>query len=264
MTAVLCRTLLIDYSVDKEFCYLNRNKRVLVAAPTNKAISVLASRFLRATNGYMGLNVVLIGVEDALFPADENADELRSLRGIFVYSWVEELMTEMETLMLDPNKIPMLEEVEETSTCASFLIQKMTNSIPRLSEKFGSLQLGRSWLHMLKELPQNIASENGGTAKVLDCVRAVNKSLSKLLSSLKVMKATESAVAELLNTANVIFSTLTSSGVSLMKRTRTVHGKNNHFEFRLLCRVANECASNFESNLQNYLLTRLQQPPRLK
>ena len=47
-----------------------------------------------------------------------------------------------------------------------------------------------------------------------------------------------------------------------MKRTRTVHGKNNQFEFRLLliCRVANDCASNFESNLQNYLLTRLQQP----
>ena len=234
MTAVLCRTLLIDYSVDKEFCYLNRNKRVLVAAPTNKAISVLASRFLRATNGYMGLNVVLIGVEDSLFPPDENADELRSLKGIFVYSWVEELMTDMETLMLDPYKIPMLEEIEETSFLASFLVQKLTNSIPQLSQKFGSWQNGRSWLHMLKELPQNIASEDGGTAKVLDSVRAVNKSLSQLLSSLKVMKATESAVAELLNTANVIFSTLTTSGLSLMKRTRGVHGKNNQFQFRLM------------------------------
>jgi len=59
-------------------------------------------------------------------------------------------------------------------------------------------------------------------------------------------------------------SVLTPCMVMQKQRTRAVHGKNNHFEFRLLCRVPNECAFNFRSNLQNHLLTRLQQPPRLK
>jgi len=173
----------------------------------------------------MGLNVVLIGVEDALFPKDEDDDDaLKLLRGIFVYTWVDELMNDLESLMLvDSNKIPILEEIEEVSSCAIFLVKKMKTSIPQLSAQFGSLQLGRAWLHMLTELPQKIANKDGDIAQVFDCMRDVNTSLSKLLSSLKTMKASESAVGELLNTANVIFSTLTSSGVSLMKRTRSIH-----------------------------------------
>ena len=48
MTAVLCRTFLINYSPKKTHCGIDHEKRVLVSAPTNKAISVLPSRFLRA------------------------------------------------------------------------------------------------------------------------------------------------------------------------------------------------------------------------
>jgi hypothetical protein len=240
LTAVLCRTFLIDYSVDTEYCHLNRNKRVLVAAPTNKAVSVLASRFMKATNSHMGLNVVLIGVEDALFPKDEDDDDAsKILRGIFVYTWVEELMKDLESLMLCSTKVPILTEIEEVFNCANFLVTKMKTGIPELSAKFGSLQFGRCWLHMLSELPQKIVNEGGDILKMLDCVRDVNATLCELLSCLNTMKASESAVGELLNTANVIFSTLTTSGVSLMKRTRGIHGK-----CKCVVSGKGECSSN--------------------
>jgi|AntRauTorckE5430_2_1112549.scaffolds.fasta_scaffold00695_6 hypothetical protein len=69
----------------------------------------------------------------------------------------------------------------------------MKTGIHELFAKFGSLQLGRCWLHMLSELPQKIVNEVGDIPKMLDCVRDVN-TLCELLSCLKTMKASESAV----------------------------------------------------------------------
>ena len=228
MVAVLCRTFLRGYSADKEYCTIDLQKRVLVAAPTNKAISVLASRFLRATNGYIGLNVILIGVEDALFPKDElghDADEtLSSLKSVFVYSWVDELIKDFQTLKVSRDGVPSLQDIEEVLHCAKFLVQKMERGIPQLAEKCGSLRLGKSFVNLLVELPSKIIDEEGAITRVLGHVIEVDDTLGRLVSCLVKM---DSAVEELMATANVIFSTLTSSGVSIMKRTRGIHGESN-------------------------------------
>ena len=226
MTAVLCRTFLVNYLPSKATCRIDRNKRILVAAPTNKAISVLCSRFMQATKGYMGLNVILIGVEDALFPKDEDTESLRSMRGIFVYTWVDELLNDFSTLKLSTREIPTLEMIEEVLSCARFLTQKITSSIPQSSEKFGVLKSSKQWLTLLENLPQALINEDGEQEDVLRHVHTVNHSLTEVLVSLKSLNTEGSVVVEeLLATANVIFSTLTSSGVSAMKRTRGIHGE---------------------------------------
>ena len=225
MTAVLCRTFLVDYLPNKATCRIERNKRILVAAPTNKAISVLCLRFMQATKGYMGLNVILIGVEDALFPKDEDTESLRSMRGIFVYTWVDELLNDFSTLKFNVREMPTLEMIEEVLSCASFLTQKIKSSIPQSSEKFGVLKSSKQWLTLLENLPQVLINDDGEQEAILRHVHTVNHSLTEVLVTLKSLNAEGSAVEELLATANVIFSTLTSSGVSAMKRTRGIHGE---------------------------------------
>ena len=235
MTAVLCRTFLKNYNRNqsKEYHIIDRQKRVLVTAPTNKAISVLASRFLRATKGYIGLNVVLIGVEDSLFPTSEMSGGVQdhaftSLKNIFVYSWVDELIRDFQTLKFDVNVVPTLRSIEESLNCAHYLIQKMERGIPQLSEKYGSLKYSKMVLPLLEDFQQEFAAEdgNGGTRGALfSFVHEINDLVVRIASSLSEMRSKDCPVSELLATANIIFSTLTSSGVSLMKKTRSVHGE---------------------------------------
>lgn len=226
MTAVLCRTFLVNYVPNKATCRIDRNKRILVAAPTNKAISVLCLRFMQATKDYMGLNVILIGVEDALFPKDDDTESLRSMRGIFIYTWVDELLNDFSTLKLIEREIPTLEMIEEVLSCARFLTQKITSSIPQSSEKNGVLKSSKQYLTLLENLPHVLINEDGEQEDVLRHVHTVNHSLTEVLVTLKSLNTEGSAVVEeLLATANIIFSTLTSSGVSAMKRTRGIHGE---------------------------------------
>ena len=238
MTAVLCRTFLINYSPKKRYCTIDREKRVLVAAPTNKAISVLASRFLRATkgNGDTGLNAVLIGVEDALFPRDEGGGEVdethRSLRSIFVYSWVDEIVKDLETLRFDTDSIPTLEAVEEVITCAQFLVQKMKRGLPHLSKKYGAFRYGTTFLKCLEVLRCKMTGEMGKSIQVTSLeisedANLANDMLGRLIGTFAEMRSGgDCIVSELLATANIIFVTLTSSGVSIMKRTRRIHGES--------------------------------------
>lgn len=204
---------------------MNKGKRVLVVAPTNKAISVLATRFLFAINHYIGLNVILIGVEDALFPQEEPMDRAKkSLRSIFVYSWVEEILCDLETLKINANPMTSYEEVGDILTCATYLIQKLERGIPVMSEKYGCLRHGRKWIHSMERLLAVLLEENS-EENILFCLQDVHECFTILYSSLKDLNSHESVVTELLNTANIIFSTLTSSGVSQMKWTHCIHGK---------------------------------------
>ena len=84
----------------------------MVSAPTNKAVTVLAERFLDVINSAEdGLsckcNAVLIGVEDKLISqsSQKEANYLSTetmsspLRSIFVYSWADSLKHECQSLL---------------------------------------------------------------------------------------------------------------------------------------------------------------------
>jgi AAA domain len=69
------------------------SRRLLVCAPTNKAIVVLASRFLKA-NGNAPTNCVLVGDADKLL---ENG-RASPLRRIFLYHWMQVVIEEYRKL----------------------------------------------------------------------------------------------------------------------------------------------------------------------
>ena len=73
------------------------NNRLMVCAPTNKAVTVLASRFMTAIrNSYdtasQNINVVLVGEADKLM---ENES---SLKPIFLYYFFSNLLHELKSL----------------------------------------------------------------------------------------------------------------------------------------------------------------------
>jgi hypothetical protein len=81
-----------------------RNRRILVTAPTNKAVGVLAKRFLESCPGLLdhyGVPVSLIGVQDKLLEAKEDGGVDEGLKGIFCYTWLDSLAAEYERLFKD-------------------------------------------------------------------------------------------------------------------------------------------------------------------
>lgn len=255
MTACLCRTFLVNHDEadsnlpsyqNQSYWVIDKQKRVLVAAPTNKAISVLASRYLRATRGNSdtGLNAVLIGVEEALFPREDLAgggdvdDAHRSLRGIFVYTWVDELVKDFETLKLgsisDRTTVPSLNEVGDILHCAQFLVDKLNRGLPVLSRKSGAYQCGTDFLKHLRTLQLNLFLEEVeknafGAETIIQLSLDVcnsNNYLAELIQTLRELKSGGECIAsELLATANIIFVTLSSSGGSILKRSVRIDGE---------------------------------------
>ncbi len=260
MTAILIRTFLKDFDYKKYksggsggegqsgYCTVLHDKRVLVSAPTNKAVTVIASRFLRAVNDFIGLNVVLIGVEDALFPTDTNTygndqgdgvldandDMIRPLRSIFLYTWVEELIKDFNILKLKPIWEITQQEIEDVLKCGEFLVSKMKSGIPHLSQKCGCIGLANQFMASVEDIQRRGISKVG----VSDITDA-NKILSQLIFHLSEMQRVENPTIELLSTANIIFSTLSSSGTSLMKRTKKIDGEFISFSFSVFFNLVN-------------------------
>ena len=220
MTSVLCQTLFNLY--DENNRVVNNWKRIMVTAPTNKAIIVLASRFLQALNGCDDLNVVLIGVEDKLISDDiENSE----LNGIFVYTWVEGIIKRylaIDNILKNCRKRGLPDQdVKFIMNEAMSLKDKLKLSIPSVGSKSGVLGMAQNVLSYTEEISENGISTDmflNYQSSQLKCV------LSELVSTLKDL-SNKDVVDELLATANIIFCTLSSSGVSALKRTCKIDGK---------------------------------------
>lgn len=213
--SVLCQTLFEACDDNNGTYILNTDRRILVTAPSNKAISVLASRFLKALNGCDDLNMVLIGVEEKLVADDMNDDEASSLKHIFAYTWIEKIEERYKLLADTIKRRKRLDVIsdDEYYCCiakeARALTKKLKKSIPYTGEQTRLIQLAEEFLAQVN---------NKHSSQQLLGI------LSKLFLVLQKVNGGD-VVDELLATANVIFCTLSSSGVSAMKRTRQVHGK---------------------------------------
>lgn len=156
---VICRRLAI-----------NPNARLMVTAPTNKAVTVIAERFLDVLNSgdddlSCRCRVVLVGVEDKLITQSAkneaeciSAEKLSSsLRSIFVYSFLESLKDECASwlkslkLIYDAKKLQKLEtliaRVEKAKT-------KLSVSIPSARSAHGVAKM------LLQQLRAAAAAES--------------------------------------------------------------------------------------------------------
>jgi len=186
----------------------NPNARIMVTAPTNKAVTVLAERFLKVISGDETpfCPCVLIGVEDKLIDTSTehvSSDALpSSLRSIFVYSWVDTVKDECISLLCNIKDLqrPNDTECNTLIAIAERIKTKIVMSIPSVSNVVRCAKL------LVKELKE----ESLETAII---------QIKDLVEALGVM---DSPVSELLATARVIFCTLSTAGSSILKQTRRI------------------------------------------
>ena len=199
LTAVLCQSF-IERKLDEATWTLNKEKRILVTAPTNRAVLVNCEKFLQVTNEYVGLKVLLIGNQDKLL-----SKKSRALKRVFIDTWLEALIDDLSALRLDL-----------TDKCvqkAKTLIEKLATSIPKTAKTF-QLGIGR-----IQNLLHTLSNKNINNTK-----QRLKVLVNKLRSLFGKMKAMKKMKKELLSTSNIIFSTLSSAGSSLMRGTK-IDGK---------------------------------------
>jgi len=196
-------------------------RRILVTAPTNKAITVLASRFLAALNGDAGLNVVLIGVEDKLVDdegssrsnANSHTDDLRvpaTLRDVFVYTWLNTISSSLQAILDD---ILSNRNVKSTLSRLGGIRKKLRKGIPSLYRESETHQYLDCLIGRLEQ-SSNDPDEAPTSSEIEDLIENIVSSLQDIDQS--------DATKELLATADVIFCTLSTAGISAMKQAPKV------------------------------------------
>jgi AAA domain len=179
-----------------------QRRRLMICAPTNKALVVLATRFLASINHdheNLHCNVMLVG-DDAKLLGD-NAGDRRdaTLRSIFVYSWRQNLVNEYKGLR-------KAAATANVGTLARRLEKRLVKS--------------------LVGLPSAITN----TAKTITLIcngmdetgSDLSLSINSLVRKLKEIKK-DVLYDQLLRSADVIFSTLASAGSKVLKGTPAVH-----------------------------------------
>ena len=202
---VICRSL-YQSECDRN----SRPRRLMVCAPTNKAVSILAARFLDAINwNSSNFTAVLVGDADKLL-LDDSKERTSPLRSIFLHSWMTSIINgyDMIRSYFTPGcpKVALTAEdlYVESSGLEKRLRQCSSIIPPNIEETFTKISAA---LQQFKE---------GGTAD--DIVSLVDG----LVSILKTVNV-DLFRNHLLSTANVIFCTLMSSGGAILKSTSPIN-----------------------------------------
>jgi hypothetical protein len=191
------------------------HRRLMVCAPTNKAVAVLAARFAASVNqDTCNCNAIMVGDAEKLLVDERSSkgqvDDSMQLRSMFIFSW-------MQTLMDDYRKIrnffgPMQGRSTDTQKwtkedawkCASRLEKRLGNSLP--------------------DIPKDISKKAAVVTAALEklasgaAAHGIVESLDKLLKALKEVPP-DVVWRELLHSADVVFCTLASSGGLIFKNT---------------------------------------------
>eukprot|EP00986_Skeletonema_menzelii_P018358 scaffold26630_cov145-Skeletonema_menzelii.AAC.7 len=215
---VICRRLATDSKA-----------RVLVTAPTNRAVTVLAQRFLDVVSSCNGdllhdCNAVLVGVEDKLIPSNTNdpgykhADALpSSLQSIFAYTWTDSIKNEYANLIQSLKaQRPPLEMLVKDATNIS---KKICSSIPG-----ATTVVHYSW-RIVQELTIAVQENDPVYQEFLvggDPASPVDTAIGHIELLMNAIDEFDNAVFELLSTARVIFCTLSTAGASILKQTRKI------------------------------------------
>jgi len=176
-------------------------RRLVVCAPTNKAVSVLAKRFLAAATDTYGctVNMILVGDDDKLLESKKNSP----LRPHYVYSWHTKVL-------------------EEFGVIATFFDPKSEES-PNLSRQDllkKAIGLQRRVVRSLVQLPEKEKKKIDELCKGLSQKKLDGTSLFHLANDAyrAVERLPHDAIEnDIMGSADVIFCTLCSSASRVMK-----------------------------------------------
>ncbi len=226
------------------------NARILVTAPTNKAVTVLAQRFLDLMNkaGSGGLprhcNPVLVGVEDKLMSYSSAKDEAEflsadtlspTLKSIYVHSWVDTMKNDCMSILESLQQLQLLKKQQGTqrpNATIELMEERITNIYSRLSDgapnvcylpcKCVKLLLLKIKAFAAAELWEPLIPE--GSCDDLNCNSSVSLLESAVNHAENLLETvgeidSNDVIPELLSSARVIFCTLSTAGASMMKQT---------------------------------------------
>jgi superfamily I DNA and/or RNA helicase len=213
----------------------------MVSAPTNKAVTVLAERFLDVINSAEdGLsckcNAVLIGVEDKLISqsSQKEANYLSTetmsspLRSIFVYSWADSLKHECQSLL---TRLKNLGEANRATNNKDTSIDTLISLAEKIKTKIStSIPSQRSVCACAKTLLQQLRAAAASviwehSINDFQCgvyASHLEKAFGQAKDLIEALDDMGSPVQELLATAQVIFCTLSTSGAAIFKQTRGI------------------------------------------
>lgn len=204
--------------------------RILVTAPTNRAVTVLAQRFLDVVKSCSDdlvhdCNAVLVGVEDKLISNNKSdpgympVDTLpSSLQSIFAYTWIDTIKNEY---------INLLQSLKTSRGSIDVLVKDATNISNRLCKSIprASSIIHYSWM-IVQQLTIAMQENDPDYQEFLvgggPSVSPVEAAISHIEHIIDAIDEFGDAVPELLSTARVIFCTLSTAGASILKQTRKI------------------------------------------
>ncbi|CAJ1940448.1 unnamed protein product [Cylindrotheca closterium] len=189
----------------------NKARCLMVCAPTNKAVSVLCTRFLDTFKNINQLpcNVLLIGDDDKLLD-DENSRNFRCggkspLRSIFLYTWIKTVVDRLSEISQFLARPTAKEALRVTSLSKRLLMQLRQN---------------------LSQFPQDLGKAFDRVVELMeDGIEAGHRNQKEAFNTIEAMKSEildwkqDLIWQDLLSSAHIIFCTLASSGAGILKRS---------------------------------------------
>jgi superfamily I DNA and/or RNA helicase len=197
-----------------------RRRRLMVCAPTNKAVSVLALRFLNTLQAHQDcpFNAILVGDADKLLAEDSRNDNnsltstsSRQLETIFLYNWLSNIIGGYRRIraFFAPGYRGH-DSVQNLARLAENMQHRITNSLPMLAQDFINA------MDCVTKRLQTLLYKGDGTAP-----RDIVQKTDKLLQMLQEMPP-DVVWTQLLLSADVIFTTLASAGGGVFKNTSRI------------------------------------------
>ena len=183
-----------------------RRHRILVCAPTNKAISHIAKRFLAAIReDSQCLNVIALGNEDKLGVDSDSRPFPFNIRSVYLYSWVKGVLDEYNSLRFESKSMKFESKFRHAVDQAD--VQGKIHRLDLLRKRLRS---------SLGALPSEL---NEAIDSVYDALEKDQTHPDTVLFDAKIESVTRIIMAmdqsqirkSLVNSASVIFSTLSAA-----------------------------------------------------
>ncbi|GKY97201.1 hypothetical protein MPSEU_000678500 [Mayamaea pseudoterrestris] len=218
LSSIICQYIMKQQQADKP-C------RLMVCAPTNKAISVLATRFLKALHpDNCCISAIMVGDSDKLLMDERSAGaaaaasatsggviDAVALTRTFLYSWMQTVETEyrkVRNYFMPGSGRQQFHSVSAVAQSAKRLERRIQHALPNLSKE-------------IIKLMTRVSTTIGKIAETGMADHDVVVLIERVLKELKEVPP-DFVWRQLLGNANVIFCTLASAGGLVFRNTNRV------------------------------------------
>mmetsp|Transcript_39902 Transcript_39902/g.56228 ORF Transcript_39902/g.56228 Transcript_39902/m.56228 type:complete len:549 (+) Transcript_39902:538-2184(+) len=186
----------------------NQTKRLLVCGPTNKSVTVIAGRLFRCIREDANINIVIIGDKDRLL-----AENIVELKQSLVYTFIPTMVEQWKALSNELSRRII------SRTDFIFKSKKLETRLKRHLASFYDDNV-RNLLKKVKEVAVDKNCEY--PSRLDDDIRPILMAIDKLCVTFESWDE-RMVVLELLNSAHVIFCTLTSAGGASVKKMAPIN-----------------------------------------